>query len=494
MSHSIYLNFIRGQWKTGSSEEWDFNQNPANPKQILGKSTRSTIADVDAAIEAAKAAQINWAQTPRPQRGAILDKTAKILRQKVDFLAQILTQEEGKNLNESRGEVLKAINSLEFTASEGRRPTGQVIPSEMPNTFLYTDRTPLGVVAIITPWNFPICIPAWKIGPALLEGNAVVFKPATLTPATACELVRAFEEAGLPAGVLNLIYGSGSIIGNALTQDKRVHGISFTGSNEIGTELNVQAAKRLAHVQLEMGGKNPIIVLADADLDQAVEATIQGAFGSTGQRCTATSRAIVEQSVHAEFTKKLLARTHTLKVGDGILDPQAMGPVVDEKQFKSVLDAIETGIREGAQLICGGKSLVGDVTHHGYFISPTLFDFVSPTMTLARNEIFGPVLAIIPVNNFEDAIAVANSVDYGLSSSIYTKDIQRVMHYAQKIETGILHVNSPTVGGEVQAPFGGMKSTGLGGREMGSTGPEFFCEIKSIYIDYNSSIRKGNLY
>jgi aldehyde dehydrogenase (NAD+) len=293
---------------------------------------------------------------------------------------------------------------------------------------------------------------------------------------------------------LNLVFGSGSTVGNAIVQDKRVHAISFTGSNEIGIELNVLAARRLAKTLLEMGGKNPIIVLADADIDQAVDATVMGAFGSTGQRCTATSRVVIENAVHDEFVTKLLAKVRAIKVGDGLKDPSAMGPVVDEKQFKSVLDAIAAGKNEGAKLLCGGERVGQAGPDAGYFIAPTVFDQVKPGMRLAREEVFGPVLAVITVGSFEEAVQVANDVDYGLTSSIYTRDIQRVMQYADKIETGMLHVNSPTVGGEAQAPFGGMKATGMGGREMGSTGPEFFCEIKTIYVDYNSTVRKGNLY
>jgi acyl-CoA reductase-like NAD-dependent aldehyde dehydrogenase len=490
-SNETYLNFIDGEWKAGSSDQWDLNRNPARPSEILGKSTRSTPADVERAIAAAAIAQKEWAKRPRPARGAVLASVARTLQGRVEEIGRMMTREEGKNLNEAKGEVLKAINVLEFTASEGRRPTGDVIPSEMPNTFIYTTRAPLGVVGIITPWNFPICIPVWKIGPALLEGNAVVFKPASLTPGTAALLVKAFEDAGLPRGVLNLVFGSGSIIGNAVVQDPRVHAISFTGSNDVGTALNAQAAKRLARVQLEMGGKNPVIVLADADIDQAVEATVMGAFGSTGQRCTATSRVIIEKSVHEAFVKKLVEQVRAIKVGDGLKDPTVMGPVVDENQFKSVLKSIEIGKKEGARLLCGGESVDMD---GGFFIAPTVFDDVKPESHLGREEVFGPVLSVIPVSGFEEAIRVANGVEYGLTSSIYTRDVQRVMMYADQVETGMLHVNSPTVGGEAQCPFGGVKATGMGGREMGSTGPEFFCEIKTIYVDYNSTVRKGNLY
>ena len=488
----VYLNFIGGQWKQGSTPEWDENRNPARPNEVLGKSTRSTPADVTKAVDAAVKAQKEWAARPRPQRAQILEKVAQLMKVRIEQFAKTLTLEEGKNLTEARGEILKAINVLEFTASEGRRPTGDVIPSEMPNTMIYTTRAPLGVVALITPWNFPVCIPIWKLAPALLEGNTVIFKPATLTPACAKMIVFTFEEAGLPPGVLNLVYGSGSVVGNAIVNDPRVKGMSFTGSNEVGIELNVQAAKRLAHVQLEMGGKNPVIVCADANIDHAVEATINGAFGSTGQRCTATSRVIVERSVHKEFTEKLLTGVRQIKVGDGITNPTAMGPVVDIKQYKSVLKAIEDAKAEGAKLVCGGEPCTAP--GGGHFITPTVFDDVRPEMKLAREEVFGPVLAIIPVDDFDQAIEVGNAVEFGLTSSIYTSDFRRIMQYADRIETGMLHVNSATVGSEVQAPFGGVKATGMGGREMGATGPLFFCEIKTIYIDYNTVVRKTNIY
>jgi aldehyde dehydrogenase (NAD+) len=487
----VYLNFINGTWKQGRSAQWDENRNPAKPSELVGRSTRSTVADVSEALEAAESAQKEWARKPRPARAAVVERVAHLMRGRLEQFAKALCREQGKNLNEARGETLKTINILEFMAGEGRRPTGEVIPSEMPNTMIYTTRHPLGVVGVITPWNFPLCIPAWKIAPALIEGNAVIFKPATFTPAVAAMLVLAFEEAGVPPGVLNLVFGSGSVVGNAIVNDPRVKAITFTGSNEVGRELHSLAAKRLARTQLEMGGKNPVIVCADADLDQAVEATVVGAFGSAGQRCTATSRVIVERPVHKQFTDKLLAAVKKIRVGNGMTDPTAMGPLIDEKQYRSVLEGIERAKGEGAKLLCGGEPVEPG---GGYFVAPTVFDEVKPATWLAREELFGPVLAIIAVKDFEEAIQVANDVEYGLSSSIYTNDIKKVMQYSDRIETGMLHVNSPTIGGEAQAPFGGMKTTGLGGREMGSTGPEFFCEIKTTYIDYNAAVRKGNLY
>ncbi len=491
-TETVYLNYINGVWREGKAQGQDINTNPANPSQVLGKSTRSTKEEVNEAIECAKKAQKEWARLPRPVRGQYIEKAAQLIKQRVDLFAETMTKEEGKNFNEAKGETLKTINVMEFTASEARRPVGDVIPSEMPNTFLYTTRVPYGVVGIITPWNFPLCIPAWKIAPALIEGNTIVFKPATITPGCAVLLVKAFEEAGLPKGVLNLVFGSGSTVGNAIVDHKDIHCISFTGSNEVGTRIHEQAAKRLCKTQLEMGGKNPLIVCDDADLDMAAEATVMGAFGSTGQRCTATSRVVVDRKVHAEFVKKLVEKTRTITVGDGFKNPKNMGPVVDEHQFKSVMGFIEEGKKQGLKLLCGGEKVV--TPENGYFIAPTIFDNVPATSKLAQEEIFGPVLSVIVADDYQQALDISNNVIYGLTSSVYTQNIQRVMQYADQIDTGMLHVNSPTVGGEAHAPFGGMKATGMGGREMGSTGPQIFCEIKTIYIDYNQTVRKGNLY
>jgi acyl-CoA reductase-like NAD-dependent aldehyde dehydrogenase len=491
----VYLNFINGQWKQGSSGQWDENRNPAKPSELIGKATRSTPIDIDRAIDAAQKAQGEWARMPRPKRGAILAKAATLLKGKLETFAKTITREEGKNLAEARGEVQKAINCLEFTAGESRRPTGQVIPSEVPGTMIYTTRAPLGVVAVITPWNFPVCIPVWKIAAALVEGNSVLFKPASNTPASATLLVRLFEEAGVPAGVLNLVYGSGSQFGQVITNDARVRGISFTGSNEVGAELNQAAAKTLKRVQLELGGKNALIVCADADLDAAVDATVMGAFGSTGQRCTATSRVIVEKPVAQEFTQKLLTKVRTLRVGDGFMEGSPMGPVVDEKSLTSLIEAIEAAKKEGAHLLCGGERVGAPGPDTGHFLAPTIFGNVTSQMKLAQEELFGPVLAILESNSFEESLALANQVRFGLTSSLYTRDIARALAYADRIETGMLHINSPTVGGEAQAPFGGMKQTGLGRREMGASGPEFFSELKTVYLEATTGPKNvGNLY
>lgn len=499
---TTYLNFIGGKWSEGSTGKWTPNRNPAKPQEILGQMTLSTEHDVRKAVDAAAHAQKEWGKTPRPVRGALLHKAAQLVREGAEAIANLITLEEGKNLTEARGEVQKTINTLEYTASLGRQPSGQVIPSEVPNTFVYTSKSPLGVVGVITPWNFPICIPAWKIGPALLEGNSVIYKPASLTPACAVALVECFEKAGLPPGVLNLVFGSGSVVGNEIASNPKIRAISFTGSNEIGTHLNQVASKRLAKVQLEMGGKNPILVCADADLDLAAAAAISGAFGSTGQRCTATSRVIVEKAIHAEFVQKLAELTQKITVSCGITSPQAMGPVVDGHQYQSVLKEIASAKQEGAKLVVGQE--IGDASSiqtlcqtaetKGYFVAPTLFDHVHKDMTLAQKEVFGPVLAVIPVADFAEALEVANQVEYGLSASLYTRDIQKIMNYASSIETGIAHINAPTVGGEVHAPFGGSKATGTGGREMSWMGPEFFSEVKTVYINYGMTARKGNFY
>jgi aldehyde dehydrogenase (NAD+) len=379
-------------------------------------------------------------------------------------------------------------------AGEAKRLGGETLPSELPKNFAYTIRQPLGVVAVITPWNFPVAIPIWKIAPALVCGNTVVFKPANITSFTGMKVVEIFEQAGVPAGVLNMVVGSGAEVGDELLNHPAVKAVTFTGSNEIGSALYAQGAKRLMKVQCEMGGKNPLIVMEDADMGLAVESTLQGAFGSTGQRCTATSRAVVVDSVADEFVRRLAERTAQLKVGNGAEPGVHMGPSVDESQFNTVLKYLEVGKQEGATVVCGGERLRGGIYDKGLFCAPTIFDHVKPAMRIAQEEIFGPVLSIIRVKNFEEAIEVSNNVVYGLSSAIYTNDASRIFEYIDRIETGIVHVNSPTTGGEAQVPFGGMKGTGVGAREQGSVAIDFFTELKAVYVDYTGKKREGNLY
>jgi alpha-ketoglutaric semialdehyde dehydrogenase len=405
-----------------------------------------------------------------------------------------LTREEGKTLGESRGEVQRAINVVEFFAGQARRITGETIPSELPHNFCYTVKQPVGPVAVITPWNFPIAIPIWKIAPALVSGNTVVFKPASLTPLTAALIVEIFEECGLPGGVLNLIYGGGREVGDTVVKHPSIQAVSFTGSNDVGVGLYAAAAARGIKCQCEMGGKNPIVVLGDADLDLAVESTIQGAFGSTGQRCTATSRAVVEQSIANEFVERLHARAASLVVGNGLDPTTNIGPSVDDKQLETVLEYVGIGKSEGAKLVRGGDRLADGSRERGYFVAPTIFDHVEPNMRIAQEEIFGPVLSVIRTPDAKSALGVANGVKFGLSASIYTNDVAAMFRFVDDLEAGIIQVNSPTVGGEAHIPFGGMKATGVGLREMGTVAIDFYTELKVVYVDYTGGKRTGNLY
>ncbi|HEX9961640.1 MAG TPA: aldehyde dehydrogenase family protein, partial [Pyrinomonadaceae bacterium] len=419
---------------------------------------------------------------------------ARLLEENKEEMAQILTREEGKTLSEARGELQRSINVAEFCAGESRRLNGETIQSELPANFAYTIKEPHGVVALITPWNFPVAIPVWKLAPALVAGNTVVFKPAEATPATAVRLCELFEEAGIPKGVLNLILGKGSEIGDEIANHPAVKAISFTGSTEIGIKLYEQAARRGAKVQCEMGGKNPVVVMEDADMDLAVESTAQGAFGSTGQRCTATSRAVVVDKIADEFVQKIIERAKRMRIGDGSDAQTEMGPSVDEKQFGTVLKYIDAGREDGAELLCGGRRAEGDGLENGYFIEPTVFDKVTPDMRIAREEIFGPVLSVLRVRDFEEAMTVANDSEYGLTSSIFTNDPNLIFRFVDEIETGMTHINSPTTGGEAHIPFGGVKMTGIGAREQGSTSLDFYTELKVVYVDYTGRKREGNLY
>lgn len=487
-------NFINGKWIESKGTRTVERRNPANSDDVVGVVTLSTREETRGAVDAAVKALPAWRNMPPLQRGKIIAKAALVLTERIDEVAACLTREEGKTIAESKGEIMRSINVLEYMAGEAKRLGGETLPSELPKNFAYTMRQPLGVVAVITPWNFPVAIPVWKIAPALVCGNTVVFKPANITSFTGMKVVEIFEQAGVPAGVLNMVVGSGAEVGDELINHPAVKAVTFTGSNEIGSALYAQGAKRLMKVQCEMGGKNPLIVMEDADMGLAVESTLQGAFGSTGQRCTATSRAIVVDSIADEFVKRLAERTATLKVGNGAEPGISMGPSVDESQFKTVLKYLEIGKKEGAKVVCGGDRLTGGIYDKGLFSAPTIFDHVKPTMTIAQEEIFGPVLAIIRVKNFEEAIEVSNNVVYGLSSAIYTNDASKIFEYIDRIETGIVHVNSPTTGGEAQVPFGGMKGTGVGAREQGSVAIDFFTELKAVYVDYTGKKREGNLY
>ncbi len=486
-----WQNFVNGEWVSAGSGKTTPNINPANADEILGYSQQSELDDLEKAVTAAREAYPGWRKTPSPARGKFLSKAAALLEKRKEELAKALTLEEGKAFQESLGEVQKSINILEFFAALGRRLNGESIPSELPKNFIYTKREPLGVVALITPWNFPVAIPAWKAGAALIAGNTAVLKPSSLTPWTASLLMEIFQEANLPKGVLNLITGPGSVLGEAIVKHPHVRAISFTGSTETGRKLQALAGAHGKPIQLEMGGKNAVIVLKDADLDLAASGVVFGAFGSAGQRCTATSRCLVEESVLPAFTDKLLEKIRPFieKMHEG-----TVGPLVDENQLKKVLHYIDLGKKEGASLLVGGKRMTEGALGKGYFVSPTIFTNVAPSMTIAQEEIFGPVLTITAVKDMDEAIRISNDVEYGLSGSIFTQNINQALDYVDDIEIGVVHVNSPTIGGEAQAPFGGMKGSGVGGREMGHQSLDFFTEWKTVYIDYTDSNRKGNLY
>src|SRR5713101_4101912 len=489
----VCRNFINGRWVESRSTKTVERRNPANLDELIGLAPLSTREETREAVAAAHGAFAAWRDTPAPTRGRVIAKAALIMEQQMDDLARILTREEGKALKDSLGEVQKSINILEFMAGESRRIGGETLPSELPKNFAYTLKQPLGVVAAITPWNFPVSIPVWKMAPALIAGNTVIFKPATLTPFTGAKVVEIFEKAGVPAGVLNMVVGSGGEVGDEFLQHPDVRAVSFTGSNEVGSELYAQGARRMKKCQCEMGGKNPLVILADADLPLAVESTVFGAFASTGQRCTATSRVIIEEAVADKLVQLLVERASKLRTGNGLEPGIYMGPAVDESQLKTDLHYIEIGKQE-AKLLLGGERLTGGAYDRGYFVPPTVFDQVAPDSSIAQDEIFGPVLSIIRVRDFEEALHVANSVRYGLSSSLYSNDAAKIFEFIDRIETGITHVNSPTVGGEAQLPFGGMKATGVGMREMGSVAIDFFTELKAVYIDFTRRQRESNIY
>jgi alpha-ketoglutaric semialdehyde dehydrogenase len=488
------MNFVNGKWVESAGTRHAERRNPANLEDVIGIVALSTAEETRAAIQKAAAAFPAWRSTPAPVRGRIIARAGQIMMQRKDELARILTREEGKTLSDASGEILRSINVLDYMAGEGKRIGGEMLPSELSRNFAYTLKQPLGVVACITPWNFPVAIPVWKIAPALVAGNTVIFKPATITAFTAMKVVEIFEEAGVPPGVLNMVLGAGSEVGDELINSPAVKAVSFTGSNEIGAALYAQGAKRLKKVQCEMGGKNPIVVLEDADLGLAVESTLQGAFYSTGQRCTATSRAVVVDSIADEFVRRLAQRTSELKVGDGLQPGVHVGPLVDESQLKTVLSYLEIGRQEGAKVVCGGDRLRGGNYDRGWFVAPTIFDHVKRDMRIAREEIFGPVLSVLRVKDYEEALEIANDVIYGLSSSIYTNNVAHIFDFIDRIESGITHVNSATTGGEAQMPFGGVKGTGVGLREQGNVALDFFTELKVVYVDYTGKKRDSNIY
>ncbi len=491
---SILQQFIGGVWVDGSSTREIISTNPADNRQVLAKLKGADKSDVLKAIDAASKAFPGWKATTAPARGRILMKAALLLRERKEELARLMTREQGKILPEAMGEMEKGITLIEWFAGEGLRLGGITQPSELAKNLLFTTRSPRGVVSIITPWNFPFAIPAWKIAPALISGNCVIFKPASLVPAMAVEMVKIFEQAGLPAGVLNLVLGAGSAMGDILVEEPRIKAVSFTGSNEIGKRVHTICGARGIPVTCEMGGKNPAVVWDDADLELALGGVMKGAFGSTGQRCTATSRLILHSAIADKFLKMLLAEVAKIKVGDGLDKATGMGPAVDESQLKTDLEYIEIGKKEGAKLLCGGNRLTTGEHANGWFVEPTIFDEVNPRSRLWQEEVFGPVLAVARTNDFDKAIELANDSPFGLTCAFYSQDLTLAMRFTEEVEAGMVHLNSPTIGGEAQVPFGGVKGSGVGEREMAKEGMHFFTEQKTVFLDYTGQRRASNLY
>lgn len=488
MMHDGLMNYIGGKWTEASSQETFPTTNPAT-EEIIALAPRSTADDVDNAVQAARSAYKAWRLTPAPRRGEILFRAAHLLSERKEELARLMTQEMGKILAETRGDVQEAIDMAYYMGGEGRRMHGYTAPVEMPNKFGMAMRDSVGVVGLITPWNFPVAVPSWKMLPALIAGNTVVYKPSEDTPATAAAFVKVFEEAGLPAGVLNLITGAGDT-GAALVANRDVRVISFTGSTETGLRVYTQAASLGKKVCLEMGGKNAILVLDDANLDLAVEAVTWSAFGTTGQRCTATSRLIVQKGIKPKLVEALEAKARTIKVGYGLDETVNMGPLVNEKALTKVEKYVEIGRQEGARVIVGGtRADMGQ----GYFFMPTLFDQVRRDMRIAREEIFGPVLSVIEVADLDEAIEANNEVAYGLSSSIFTENVNAAFRAIRDLTTGIVYINHGTTGAEIQFPFGGTRGTGNGMREAGQAALDSFTEWKSVYIDYSGRLQRAQI-
>ena len=477
---NTYGQLIGGVWTKTGDGTFE-TRDPAHADVVLGVFPSAGRDDVECAVTAAAEAFPAWAATPAPVRGAILFRAAELLSERLDDIAVTLTREEGKTLAEARGEVMRARDIVRFYAGEGWRPAGDVLPANAPQAMLWSRREPLGVVAVITPWNFPIAIPAWKIAPALAYGNTVVFKPASATPLTALRLVECFVDAGLPAGVLNFVTGSGAMAGAALTASPRLDGLTFTGSLVTGAAIYAGAAAHFTRVQLEMGGKNPTIVLDDADLDLAVRLVLTGGFGLTGQSCTATSRVVVEDGIAGRFAAALAEAAAALRVGDGLEDGVQMGPAVSADQLATDLDYIEIGKRDGAELLAGGGRGGGS----GHFVQPTVFDHVDPGSRLAQEEIFGPVVGVIRARDLDDAIATANAVGYGLAASVVTGDLRRAFRFVDRIEAGVVKVNEPTTGLALQAPFGGFKQSSANTfKEQGTVAREFYTRTKTVYVTY----------
>jgi aldehyde dehydrogenase (NAD+) len=493
-STKTYYNYIGGEWVKSSSGEWFNNINPADTSDIVGRFPLSNAEDVNNAVAAAKAAATRWRRTPAPKRAEILFTLGEILRKNKDQFSRDMTREMGKVLKESGGDVQEAIDCTYYTAGEGRRLHGYTTPAEMPNKAAMCVRQPVGICGLITPFNFPMAIPSWKLIPALVCGNTVVIKSGEDVPLSTINLVKSCEEAGIPKGVVNLINGHGEGVGPTLVDHPDVRLISFTGSTNTGRVIAESCARNNKIVSLEMGGKNAIIVMDDADVDNAVEGSLWGAFGTSGQRCTASSRLVVHKKIYKKFAEKLVEKVKKLRVGNG-LDPKTeVGPVINQDAMNKILDYIEIGQKEDkATLACGGKRLTKGDYSKGYFIEPTVFTNVKPNMRIAQEEIFGPVTCVIPFSTLDEAIDIVNGVQYGLSSAIYTQDVNQAFYAMQELYTGICYVNSATIGAEVHLPFGGTKGTGNGHREAGTQVLDIFTEWKSLYVDYSGKLQKAQI-
>lgn len=488
-----YKNFIGGKEKDAESRRTFENRNPADWNDIIGMFPKSDKRDVDVAVDAAKKAYHSWSLTPAPKRGDIIKRAGDILVARKEEIAREMTREMGKVLLETRGDVQEGIDTAYYSASEGRRMFGVTAPSELPDKFTMSVRVPVGVAGIISPWNFPIAIPTWKIFPALVSGDTVVFKPASDTPKTAATLVEILVEAGIPDGVVNIVHGSGEEVGTAIVEHEDIELISFTGSTAVGKKISESAAKYLKRVSLELGGKNAEAVMDDANLELALDGVLWGAFGTTGQRCTATSRLILHEKIYERFIDMLVQRTAKLKLGNGLDDSVEVGPCINEAQREKVHLYVEIGKKEGARLVIGGEfANAGDLSK-GWFYKPTIFADVKPEMTIAREEIFGPVLSILKAKSIEHAIEILNGTVYGLSSAVYTKNVNHAFKAIRDIKAGITYINAPTIGAETHMPFGGVKQTGNGHREGGASAFDFFTEIKTVYVDFSDKLQRAQI-
>ena len=488
-----YKNYINGEWVGARSNQTIENRNPANRDELIGIFPASSKEDVELAIEAAREAYDGWRLTPAPKRAEIIFRAAQILVERKEDFAHEMTREMGKILAETRGDVQEAIDMAYLMAGEGRRQFGHTTPSELPNKFAMSVRSPIGVTGLITPWNFPMAIPSWKIMPALICGNTVVIKPAEDTPLSTHNLVQVLEEAGLPRGVVNVVFGKGTVVGKAILDDLDVNLVSFTGSTEVGRIVSEACAPSFKKCHLEMGGKNIIVVMDDANLELAIDGAIWGGFGTTGQRCTAASRVAVQKKVYSQFVEKFVTRAEALKVGDGLDAATNMGPCINEQQLNTVMKYVEIGKDEGAKLATGGHRLESGPYARGWFYEPTIFIDCDPKMRICQEEIFGPVVSVIPFESFDEALAIANGVKYGLSAAIYTRNVNQAFRAQRDLETGIVYVNAPTIGAETHLPFGGIKNTGNGHRESGDAALDFYSEWKTVYIDYSDRLQRAQI-